>query len=487
MTLTARIALLILWLAAAAASAQPVPDCGIGPWQTCRYLAASGQPLTKALYQRAEPFAEGFGAVQIGGLWGYVDEVGDLVIPARYLQAAPFRHGLAEVATAAGTRLLTPSGVELTLPVMRRAIPVSARAVMAYVDDPSLAAQYPDHSTAAELWRLPQDEEPYFWVKASLYSLTKGWISLPPMRRWMPIAGADHSFWFQIAEVGPGWNLYDWGLMRDDGTWIIPPGIMDIYPLPNGLTLTFRLPGGQRTGHDSYLGWEFDQNRLGQKAVLDAEGRSLGGPFADVGATAEDRAIVQQGGKWFLIDERGQLTAFDGTPTPLYWQPRVWRSPEWVAHSVSLTCPGGLHLFPDRQPRDAEDAYALRWGLRDDAGQVVITPDYPVISCPLNGVALVPDFARRLWCPVAPPPQADNPANCQRFLWDGWIRESWDQKRPRDPDPFKAQVLTWQDRFLPQAFPALFPVPQAPAPSVQQPVPNGPPRHSPRPKPRVTF
>jgi len=45
-------------------------------------------------------FSEGLAAVEIGGLWGYVDKSGKLVIPATFRQAASFHEGLAAVEPA---------------------------------------------------------------------------------------------------------------------------------------------------------------------------------------------------------------------------------------------------------------------------------------------------------------------------------------------------------------------------------------------------
>jgi hypothetical protein len=40
-------------------------------------------------------FSEGLAAVEIGGLWGYIDKTGKLVIPAVFRQAGTFHEGLA--------------------------------------------------------------------------------------------------------------------------------------------------------------------------------------------------------------------------------------------------------------------------------------------------------------------------------------------------------------------------------------------------------
>lgn len=480
MTLIARLALLLCLTAPL--QADPIPDCGLGPWGLCRYLEPSGQPLTQPRFQQAQRFSGGLAAVQMRGLWGYVGDQGQMVIPPRYLAAAPFRHGLAEVVTPKGTRLITLLGEAVPLPRVRRAIPVSATTVMTYADDPA--------TRAPELWRDPQDEVPYVDTTARLYNLTTGWIDTPPLRRITLIPGATDTFWFQIAEPGPTWDRYDWGLMRDDGTWLIPPGILDLYGLPGGLTLTYDPPNGQRQSHDSNFGFELDRNSAGFEAVVDAEGHIISGQISDTGVTTDDRPLVQQGGAWFLIDAKGTLTPYPRQPVRVSFRVRTLKDPAMSVHTVALTCPGGLQLFTELGgAQTMAQAQTALWGIRDAQGQVLIPPTHPVITCPQNGVALVPDLTRRQWCPVSPLPQADNPANCQRFLWDGWITES-SGTPPLDPDPFQAQILFWQNKLLAQAYPDLSPAkPRAAQPAKTRPTApqDGPPNHSPRPHRRMTF
>ena len=360
-----RVLVLLLACLAGRVVADPVPECGIGPWAMCRYIDADGErPLTEVVFQRAEGFFDGRAAVEVDGRYGYVDRAGRAVIPPQFQQVAPYRHGLAEVATGRGISLIDRQGTRLATLNARRAIPVSSRVVMAYVDDAVAAASYPGHPVPAELWRGPHEEPVYVYTKAALYSLDSGWIETPPLRSVLPIPGAQNTFWFQIAEAGPGWDLYDWGLMRDDGQWVIPPGIMDIYPLSDGLTLIFDPPDGKREVHDSYLGWELEVNHGGWQAVVDDQGRMIGsGMFADVGVAEDGRPLVFKGGAWLRIDRAGRLTPFDGTPVDLRFAKQQRRSPAIVMDASGKAVRDLRQWRAAVQPAPTGDAHDPRRGL----------------------------------------------------------------------------------------------------------------------------
>ena len=286
--------------------------------------------------------------------------------------------------------------------------------------------------------------------------MTNGWIDTPPLRRIALIPGAKDTFWFQIAESGPTWYLYDWGLMRADGSWVILPGVMDIFVLPDGLTLAFDPPAGNRMAHDTYFGWEVDANTLGFESVIDAEGQAVGPKPEDTGATKDGRTLVKQGGVWFLLSD-GMLVPYDGEPERFSFRRPSIGARRFDSFNVASTCDGGLMHFSEPQSATtAEGARALLWGLKDSRGRVLVPAIYPVITCPEHGVAMVPDTDRRLWCPVGRGPQAEWPSNCRRELWDGIIRENNGQTdKPRDPAPFRASILVWQDKLLRQVYPGL--------------------------------
>lgn len=353
-------------------------------------------------------------------------------------------------------RLICPALSVLNARVTMARIPVSHDVIMTWSDDPSGAQAYPTADLSRDLSHRPEQETVFVYSTARLYSLTKGWIDTPPLRRIALIPGANDTFWFQIAESGPTWDLYDWGLMRADGSWAIPPGIMDIFVLQDGLTLALDPPEGKRIAHDSYFGWELDANTLGFESVIDAEGQAVGPKPDDTGATRDGRPLVKQGGVWFLLSD-GVLVPYDGEPERFSFRGPSIGDRRFDTFNVASTCKGGLiHFSEPQSATTAEGARALLWGLKDSRGRVMVPAIYPVITCPEHGVAMVPDTDSHLWCPVGRGPQAERPSNCRRGLWDGVIRENYGYSdKPRDPDPFRASVLVWQDKLLRQVYPGL--------------------------------
>ena len=66
--------------------------------------------LISARYEDAQSFSEGLAAVKQGGLWGYVDEKGNTVIPFQYSYAFSFSEGLAIVGKTVTTEAYQPTG-----------------------------------------------------------------------------------------------------------------------------------------------------------------------------------------------------------------------------------------------------------------------------------------------------------------------------------------------------------------------------------------
>ncbi len=64
-------------------------------------------PLT---FEYAEPFSEGFAAVDMGGKWGYIDKTGKLVIKHQFDRAAEFSEGRARVIVGRTRGYINTSG-----------------------------------------------------------------------------------------------------------------------------------------------------------------------------------------------------------------------------------------------------------------------------------------------------------------------------------------------------------------------------------------
>jgi WG containing repeat len=446
----------------------PVPECGLGPWQMCRYVdPVTSHPLTEPEFQLAAPFYEGRAAIRVDGLFGFVDTTGRIVIPPTFEQVSQFRHGLAEVSDGVSVDLIDKDGRLVLATDFRRAIPISSTVVMAFADDRDAAAEWENSGQylVPQLWRDPEDESVFVYSKAGLYSIESGWMATPPVRSLQLIPGASRSFWLQVAEAGDGWDIYDWGLMGDDGAWIIGPGIMDVVPLQGGLSVIFDPPTGTREAHDSYFGHELDRNQGGWEAIIDENGQMLGGQyFANVGMTKDLAPAVWRDDSWYNIDREGKYSPFEGELLE-FWNHKRQSEPPLVMtidrawDDSGLACTDGVTLFSQPMPKtgwwsSTSSPFNLGWGLIDGAGELMVPAEHRYITCPQHGIALVPDTARGQWCPVGPRPQAATSGTCQVFLWDGMIREMASHEK-LDEDPFESEVKWWQQQLLWSQFPEL--------------------------------
>lgn len=57
--------------------------------------AVSGKRVVEPIYNKVGAYSEGMYAVKLGFVWGYVNDIGKLVIPAKYQEARDFVQGLA--------------------------------------------------------------------------------------------------------------------------------------------------------------------------------------------------------------------------------------------------------------------------------------------------------------------------------------------------------------------------------------------------------
>ncbi len=57
-------------------------------------------------YTNARSFSQGLAAVEVDGLWGYIDPSGKLVIEPAFLEARDFCQGSAPVLTEDGWRII---------------------------------------------------------------------------------------------------------------------------------------------------------------------------------------------------------------------------------------------------------------------------------------------------------------------------------------------------------------------------------------------
>lgn len=422
----------------------------------CQYVDPSTEvPITDAIFQVAEPFFEGRAAVRIDGLFGFIDTSGAIVVQPQFVEVSRFRNGLAEVSDGVSVSLLDVDGAIVTTTDFRRAIPISATVLMAFIDDREQAAKFESSQRYIRpaLWREPRNENVPVYSEATLFSLDAGRIETPPVRAIQLIPNTTEAFWLQIAEPGDGWSRYDWGLMDVSGDWIIGPGIMDVRPLPNGLSLIFDPPHNfERKGHDSYFGYELASNQMGWEAVVDSGGNLIGSSyFENVDVSDDLTPLIWKDDQWFEIIGDGSLSAFDGEPAAGNWRFERDEPPRVMDHwsyGDPVVCAENVRLFsaPNQRPDSLTAALDIRWGLMEADGTIMVPAVHRYITCPQHGVALVPNVDARQWCPVGPVEQARTSSTCQTSIWDGWMRE-FSRRETLDPDPFISGLM-WRERQL---------------------------------------
>ncbi len=74
------------------------------------FIDSSGQLVIEFTYEDAHEFSDGLAAVMVDGAWGYIDETGTEVIPAQFSTGAPFSDGLAVVSTPSGMGCIDRAG-----------------------------------------------------------------------------------------------------------------------------------------------------------------------------------------------------------------------------------------------------------------------------------------------------------------------------------------------------------------------------------------
>ncbi len=112
------IALLAPLSAAPSSTSEPVlkPTCG-GPFQLCGYTTSDSDVLSiPRRFEVAQPFSEGLAAVRIEGLFGFINQQGEIVIAPRFEAASSFSDGYAEVRIGNASGAIDRSG-QLVVPV----------------------------------------------------------------------------------------------------------------------------------------------------------------------------------------------------------------------------------------------------------------------------------------------------------------------------------------------------------------------------------
>ena len=89
------------------------------------YINASGKAIGDFIYDRANPFSEGYAVVVKNELFGFIDSTGKEIIPCQYEEAARFSEGLACVKVNGKNGFIDKSGKMVITPSFSRACWVS--------------------------------------------------------------------------------------------------------------------------------------------------------------------------------------------------------------------------------------------------------------------------------------------------------------------------------------------------------------------------
>ena len=74
------------------------------------YMNKSGKLVIQPQFDRADLFAEGAAAVELGRRWGFIDKSGKLIVPPQYDLADPYSEGLALVGVGPQLGYIDKSG-----------------------------------------------------------------------------------------------------------------------------------------------------------------------------------------------------------------------------------------------------------------------------------------------------------------------------------------------------------------------------------------
>jgi WG containing repeat len=188
-----------------------------------------------------------------------------------------------------------------------------------------------------------------------------------------------------------------------------------------------------------------------------SDGRPLFDPpvFDNQYAFEGDYAVVQQNGKWGIIDTSGHFVqpvkfdAYKGKRDGIF-QFVIDGRETWITASGEerpeppqkytpvpdvLNCGHGLRLFE----RDG------KWGIADENGRDVIAPQYRALSCFLSGVAWAAIDARREWCALGPDGVVRAAPKCRTDVYLLGASHSIPEKF--DEDRFENSVL-WSRAYL---------------------------------------
>lgn len=205
--------------AATSSTSEPVlkPTCG-GPFQLCGYTASdSGALGIPRRFEVAEPFGEGLAAVRIEGLFGFIDQQGEIVIAPRFEAASSFSDGYAEVRIGNASGAIDRSG--------KLVVPVKFKRLLHFRDGTFIAEPLTEKQSSQNAGRDRLDTLKSSITltsirRAGLYHRTKGWLTEQDLQ--FSIFDEPRRGLIWAARRGQEGGE-QWGLLRADGSWKVSP------------------------------------------------------------------------------------------------------------------------------------------------------------------------------------------------------------------------------------------------------------------------
>jgi len=317
-----------------------VPRCS-GIYNLCGHtLRKSGTVVIDHVFEKTEPFSEGMAAVRLGGKWGYIDLAGDTVIAPQFDLAGQFTEGLAEVLISDQVGVIDLAGEFVTAHRFKRAVALTSQVLIA------ADGRWPD----GELPRIAQRRahdlglSDYPAIGMGLYHLENGWLT-----------SQDFVFQqFSTDALGMVWAASSltrrdklWGLMRDDGTWRIPPDFINVGRLNEDRAVVTKQLGKERSD------WRSGAVNGDGEVVIPIE-------YARLQGWEDGFGLISKNGRQALVFPDGRLVAdryFEDISRNYYASlgPRVFDGSVWWSVTadgqliddqregfVSRECPSGL-------------------------------------------------------------------------------------------------------------------------------------------------
>jgi hypothetical protein len=268
-------------------TASPVPMC-VFERGLCGALNSDGSIAVQPRFDWVSNFHEGRALVRTNGLYGYVDIAGRLIVEPQYLLAGDYWRGFAEVDISGKSALIDLQGHIVLEPKYSRALPFSTDTF--WVSDgarrPLNGAGFDELVTVYGSVSLnTQVTTDGTW---KLVDRTGHPIPTPEITSIQYLDPDDDKLMWARANLR-------WGLMKTDGTWLVPPTYEEVRGLADGRAAV-RLAGK----------WGY----------IDSAGTTVIAPaFQQAWRFGNGLAAVQLGDRWGYIDRTGSLfiqPQFDG-------------------------------------------------------------------------------------------------------------------------------------------------------------------------------